>query len=247
MNSDDRLPLTEHLEELRKRLVRALLAIGLGTAACYYYAERIYQALVAPLRHALPDGSRMIFTELTEAFLTYFKVSLWGGFLLASPVVFYQAWRFVSPGLYGKEQRVVLRFAGWSTAGLLAGIAFGYYVAIPSIFRFLLSFGRQVIVPMPSMRDSLSFILRMLLVFGVLFELPLVLYLGGRMGILTPALLRKGRKVAVVAVLVLAAVLTPPDAVSQVLIAVPLYVLYEFGILLCGLGARRHAGKGVAA
>lgn len=233
-----RLPLSEHLEEFRTRLVRSLIALGIGTGLCYNWAEGIYKALLRPLLQNLPGTSRLIFTELTEAFLTYFKVALWGGFVLASPVIFYQIWRFVSPGLYRKERTVVLSCAAWSTAGFLGGMAFGYFVAIPQVFSFFLSFGRSVIVPMPSMKESLSLILRLLLIFGVMFELPLVMFLLGRAGILTPLLLRKGRKVAVVGTLLLAAVLTPPDVVSQLLIAVPLYALFEAGILLCALGAR---------
>lgn len=235
-----RLPLTEHLEELRKRLIRSFIALGIGTGLCYNWAEEIYGLLMRPLLVNLPGTSRLIFTELTEAFLTYFKVALWGGFVLSSPVIFFQLWRFVSPGLYRKEKKVVMTFAAWSTFGLLAGMAFGYFVAIPQVFSFFLSFGRSIIVPMPAMKESLSLILRLLFIFGVMFELPLLLYLLGRAGIVTTAFLRKGRKLAVLGILLLAAVLTPPDVVSQILIAVPLYVLFEFGILLCALGSRRR-------
>jgi sec-independent protein translocase protein TatC len=242
-----RLPLTAHLEELRKRLVRSLVAVGAGTVLCYNFAEPIYRELVSPLRRALPPGSKLIFTELTEAFLTYFKIALWGGFLLASPVVFYQLWRFVSPGLYRKERNLVLRFVAWSVAGLAAGVAFGYFVAVPSIFSFLLSYGRSVILPMPSMKASLGLILRLLSIFGVMFELPLLLYLLGRGGILTPRLLRKGRKVALLAVLLLGALLSPPDVVSQLVVAGPLYVLFELGILTCALGGRRRGSVPEAA
>lgn len=236
-----RQPLTEHLDELRRRLVRSLIALGIGTALCYNFAQRIYAALLAPLTANLPADSRLIFTELTEAFLTYFKLALWGGFVLASPVIFYQAWRFVSPGLYRKERRIFLVFAFWSTLGFLAGMAFAYFVAIPAILAFFLSFGRTIVVPMPSMRDSLSLVLRLLVIFGVMFELPLALYLAGRGGILKPEFLRKGRKAAVLGAFLLAAVLTPPDAVSQILVSIPLYVLFEAGIVLCAAGARRHA------
>lgn len=238
---ETRLPLTEHLEELRSRVIRSLVAVGIGAALCYGWSEQLYRALMHPLLVQLPPDSHLIFTELTEAFLTYFKVALLGGFVLASPVVSYQVWRFVSPGLYRKERKIVLAFSFWSTIAFLGGMTFAYFVAVPGIFSFLISFGRSVIVPMPSMKDSLSLILRMLLIFGAMFELPLVLYLGGRAGILSPDLLRRGRKVAVVSVLLLAAVLTPPDAVSQLIITVPLYLLYEAGILLCALGAGRRA------
>jgi sec-independent protein translocase protein TatC len=246
MGEDVRLPLSEHLEELRKRLIRSLAALGIGTAVCYSQAEKIYGVLLSPLMRSLPVDSHLVFTELTEAFFTYFKVALWGGFVLASPYIFYQAWRFVEPGLYRKEKGLVVRFAAWSTAGLLAGMAFGYFAAIPSVFAFLLSYGREVIVPMPSMRESLSLVLRLLLIFGVMFELPLALYLAGRAGILTPSLLRRGRKIAVPGILVLAAVLSPPDVVSQIFIAAPLYILYETGILFCAVAVRRAGEAGRA-
>ncbi len=235
-----RQPITEHLEELRRRLIRSLIAFGIGTAVCYNFAEEIYRRLLLPLTGALPSDSHLIFTELTEAFLTYFKMALWGGFVLSSPVIFYQAWRFASPGLYRKERKLVVVFAAWTTAGFLAGMAFAYFVAIPSIMTFFLSFGRAVVVPMPSMKESLSLVLRLLLIFGVMFELPLVLYLAGRGGILSAAFLRKWRKGALLGSLVLATVLTPPDAVSQILVSVPLYALFEAGILLCALGERRR-------
>ena len=241
-DSEVRLPLTEHLDELRKRLIRSLVAMGLGTVLCYSRAEILYQKLLAPLTKQLPADSRLIFTVLTEAFLTYFKLALWGGFVLASPVIFYQAWQFISPGLFRKERRVLILFSACSTAALLAGMAFGYFVAAPSIFSFLLAFGGSTIVAMPSMKEALSLILRLLLIFGVMFELPLVMFLAGRVGILSPDLLRRGRKVAIVGVFLLGAVLTPPDAVSQFLVAVPIYALYEVGILLCALGARKHRG-----
>lgn len=239
-DAEVRLPLTEHLEELRRRLIRSLMAMGIGTALCYLRAESIYRALLSPLTVRLPGGSRLIFTELTEAFLTYFKLSLWGGFVLASPVIFYQAWRFVSPGLYRKERRLVLLFSACSTGALFAGMAFAYFLAIPSIFSFLLAFGGSTIVAMPSMKESLSLVLRILLIFGAMFEVPLVLYLGGRAGILSPDLLRRGRKAAIVGVFLLGAILTPPDVVSQVLVAIPLYALYEAGIFLCAWGAKKH-------
>ncbi|MBE0607474.1 MAG: twin-arginine translocase subunit TatC [Deltaproteobacteria bacterium] len=238
---ETRQPLTDHLDELRRRIIRALIALGVGTALCYNFAERIYSTLLSPLTEALPADSHLIFTELTEAFLTYFKMSLWGGFVLSSPVIFYQAWRFVSPGLYQKERKLFLVFASWSTLGFLAGMMFAYFVAVPAILSFFLKFGRSAVIPMPSMRDSLSIILRLLFIFGVMFELPLVLFLAGRGGIVTPDFLRKWRKGAVLGAFLLAAVLTPPDAVSQIMIAFPLYALFEIGILLCALGARRRA------
>ena len=202
----------------------------------------IFVALLAPLTGRLSGDSRLIFTELTEAFLTYFKLSLWGGFILASPIIFYQAWRFVSPGLFRKEREILFLFATCSTAAFLSGIVFGYYLAVPSIFSFFLAFGGTTILAMPSMKEALSLILRILLIFGVMFELPLVLALAGRVGIVSPDLLRRGRKVAIVTIFIVGAVLSPPDVLSQIFVAIPIYVLYEVGILLCALGARRHKG-----
>lgn len=242
-NGEVRLPLTEHLEELRKRLIRSLGAMGVGTALCYAWAETLYGMLLSPLIAHLPPESHLIFTEVTEAFLTYFKIALWGGFVLASPVIFHEMWKFVRPGLYRKERKILVAFSFWSTVALLAGMAFAYFLAVPVIFSFFLSFGASAIVPMPSMREALSLILRILLLFGVMFELPVLLYLAGRAGIVTPPLLRKGRKAALLAVFLVGAVLSPPDAISQILIAVPLYALYELGILLCALGAKSSRGS----
>lgn len=242
-----RQPVTEHIEELRTRLIRSLIAFGAGTAVCYNFADEIYKRLIRPVTEALPADSVLVFTELTEAFLTYFKLALWGGFVLSSPFIIYQAWSFVSPGLYRKEKRLVAVFAFWSTFGLAAGMCFAYFIAIPAFMDFFFSFGRTVVVPLPSMKESLSLVLRLLLIFGVMFELPLVLYLAGRGGILSASFLRKWRKGAVLGALLLSAVLTPPDAVSQILVSVPLYVLFEAGILLCALGERRgNAAKGLA-
>ena len=234
-----RQPVTEHLEELRTRLIRSLITFAIGTGLCYNYSDQIYKALIRPVMQALPSGSHLVFIELTEAFLTYFKLSLWGGFLFASPVIFYQAWCFISPGLYNKERKLLALFALWSTLGFAAGTAFAYFIAVPSIMRFFFSFGQTIVTPMPSMKESLSLVLRLLLIFGVMFELPLFLYLIGRGGILSAKSLRKWRKAAVLGAVVLAAILTPPDIVSQLILAVPLYVLYELGILLCAVGERR--------
>ena len=241
-----RQPITEHLEELRARLIRSLIAFVIGTGLCYNYSDRIYQKLIHPVMQALPPDSHLVFTELTEAFLTYFKLSLWGGFLFASPVIFYQAWSFISPGLYRKEQKLVALFALWSTLGFAAGTAFAYFIAVPSIMRFFFSFGQNIVTPMPSMKESLSLVLRLLLIFGVMFELPLFLYLVGRGGILSAKIFRRWRKAAILGSVVLAAILTPPDIVSQLMLAVPLYVLYEFGILLCAVGERRSKAVSAA-
>ena len=241
-----RQPVAEHLEELRARIIRSLIAFVIGTGLCYNYSDRIYGALMRPITQALPTGAYLVFTELTEAFLTYFKLSLWGGFLLASPVIFYQAWRFISPGLYRKEQKLAAVFAFWSTLGFAAGTAFAYFIAAPSIIHFFFSFGQAIVTPMPSMKESLSLVLRILLIFGVMFELPLFLYLVGRGRILPAKFFRSQRKMAVLGALLLAAVLTPPDIASQLMLAVPLYVLYEAGVILCAIGERRSKAASTA-
>ena len=234
-----RQPVTEHLAELRARLIRSLIAFAIGTGLCFSYSDRIYQKLIDPVMQAMPHESHLVFIELTEAFLTYFKLSLWGGFLFASPVIFYQAWCFISPGLFNKERKLVAIFSFWSTLSFVAGTAFAYFIAMPAIMHFFFSFGQAIVMPMPSMKESLSLVLRLLLIFGVMFELPIFLYLVGRGGIMSAKGLRRWRKAAVLGAVVTAAVLTPPDIVSQLILAVPLYILYEFGILLCAIGERR--------
>jgi sec-independent protein translocase protein TatC len=243
MREDDKLPFTAHLEELRSRLIRSFVAVAAGFALCYAFKETLFEVLLYPLIRVMPEGGKLIFTGIPEAFFTYLKVSFLSGIILASPVLLYQFWMFVAPGLYQKERRVLGPIIAVTSFFFIGGALFGYFVVFPSGFRFLLSFGADYIRTLPSMREYLDFSTKLLFVFGLLFELPVVLASLARLRIVSVDYLKRNRKYAVIMAFVVAAFLTP-DVVSMILMAVPLMVLYEIGILGAKFITR---GKGPAA
>lgn len=228
----DKLPFTAHLEELRHRLIKSAGAVVAGFAACYGVSQYLFAFLVRPLTAALPAGSHLAMLRVQEGFLTYLKIALLGGVFLASPVILYQAWKFVAPGLYPQERRYVWPFVGTATLFFFAGAAFAYWVVFPFGFRFLLGYAAGDIQASISMDAYLGFATRLLLAFGAVFELPVVVFFLAKMGLITYRPLARGRGYALVVIFVVAAILTPPDVFTQVLMAVPLYVLYEISILV---------------
>lgn len=231
MNEDDKIPFTAHLEELRKRLITAFIAVGIGFALAYGFKEQLFQILVRPLVQVMGEGDTLIFTGLPEAFFTYLKVALLAGILLASPVILYQFWMFVAPGLYEKEKRVLLPIVFLSTVFFVGGALFGYFIVFPWGFKFFLGFATETIRPMPSMKEYLGFSAKLLLAFGVVFELPLVLTFLARLGVVSVEFLKKNRKYALLLFFAGAAILTPPDVVTQIMMALPLMLLYEISII----------------
>jgi sec-independent protein translocase protein TatC len=242
---EKKLPLTAHLQELRKRLIFSFIAIGVGFILCYVFADHIFNILAAPLTNELiPKGGSLIFTSVAEAFFTYMKLALIAGIIVTSPFIVYQIWAFVAPGLYQKEKRYVVPFVLGSTLFFVLGILFGYYVAIPVGFKFLLGYATDIIKPMPSMKEYLSFSLKFLLACGLVFEFPVALVLLSKIGIVDAKMLARQRKYAFLLIFIFAAVVTPsPDLISQVLMAVPLVGLYELSILLCRIFGRRPAAS----
>lgn len=232
-DQEERSPFTEHLGELRDRLVHAFIAVGLGFVVAYFFKEQLFDILTAPLVTAMAKSgnAKLIFTGLPEAFFTYLKVALLAGIMLATPVLFYEFWMFISPGLYREEKKYMLPIIILSLVFFLAGASFGYFIVFPYGFEFFLGFTTETIQAMPSMKEYLSFASKMLLAFGFVFELPLVLTFLSRMGIVTPAFLKKNRKYALLLFFVGAAIITPPDVVTQIMMAMPLILLYEIGIL----------------
>ncbi|TWI75521.1 sec-independent protein translocase protein TatC [Desulfobotulus alkaliphilus] len=229
---DESLSLMDHLTELRKRLIRSLIAISIGFLICYGFKEQLFFILVAPLQEAMgTTGSTLIFTGLPEAFFTYLKVALLGGLLLASPYILTEFWLFVSPGLYKKEKKLLIPIIFLSVFFFLGGALFGYFIVFPWGFRFFLGFATESIHALPAMKEYLAFSSKMLLAFGLVFEMPLVLTAMARMGLVTPAFLAKNRKYALLLFFGLAAILTPPDVVTQVMMAIPLVLLYEISII----------------
>jgi sec-independent protein translocase protein TatC len=229
---EKKLPLTSHLRELRKRLILSFIAVGLGFVLCYAFAETLFNILAAPVLKVMPPGGSLIFISVAEAFFTYMKVAFIAGLILTSPFVLYQIWAFVAPGLYRHEKKYVIPFVLAGSFFFAIGIAFGYYVAIPVGFKFLLGYATDLIKPMPSMKEYLSFSIKFLLAFGIVFEFPVVLVLLTRIGVVQAETLARKRKYAILLIFIFAAILTPPDLVSQVLMALPLIGLYELSILL---------------
>jgi len=240
-DQEEKSPFTEHLGELRDRLIHAFIAVALGFAVAYFFKEKLFEWLTAPLVTAMAEGgnAKLIFTGLPEAFFTYLKVALLGGIVLATPVLFYEFWMFVSPGLYRDEKKYLLPIILLSLIFFVAGSSFGYFIVFPYGFQFFLGFTTETIQAMPSMKEYLSFASKMLLAFGFVFELPLVLTFLSRMGLVTPAFLKKNRKYALLVFFVAAAVITPPDVVTQIMMAMPLIVLYEVGIIGASIFARK--------
>ncbi len=238
---------TEHLEELRKRLFRAVIAAFVGFLACYGFKEYLFDMLMKPLLEVLPPDSTMIYTSLPEAFFTYLKVSFVAGVFLASPYIFYQIWRFVGPGLYDTEKKFIIPIAIFSGFFFIAGGLFAYFIVFPLGFNFFLGYETEIIRPLPSLREYFSFSIKLLFAFGIAFELPLFIFFLARLGIVNSKGLRKHRKYAILMAFVASALLTPPDIISQVLMSGPLVVLYELGILVAYIWGKekkdRDAGK----
>lgn len=228
---NSKLPFTGHLEELRKRIVISAISVGVGFAISYGFKEKLFQILLRPLLSVMKTGDKLIFTGLPEAFFTYLKVAFLSGLLLSTPIILYQFWMFVAPGLYRKEKRLMFPIIILSSFFFLGGALFGYFVVFPFGFKFFLSFASETIQPLPSMKEYLSFSAKLLLAFGLVFELPLVLTFLSRLGIISVEFLKKNRKYALLLFFVGSAILTPPDVVTQVMMALPLMVLYEISII----------------
>jgi sec-independent protein translocase protein TatC len=239
MDDQEKIPFTAHLEELRKRLIICFVAVGIGFALSYGFKEKLFQVLTHPLIGVMQTGDKLIFTGLPEAFFTYLKVAFLSGIILSTPVIFYQFWMFVAPGLYDKEKRLLLPVVSLSTLFFVGGAFFGYFIVFPYGFKFFLGFASEIVRPLPSMREYLSFSSKLLLAFGVVFELPLIITFLAKMGIVSVDFLKKNRKYAILLFFIGAAILTPPDVVTQIMMAMPLMVLYEISII----GARIFGKK----
>ncbi|MEW6049891.1 MAG: twin-arginine translocase subunit TatC [Candidatus Zixiibacteriota bacterium] len=221
------MPFLDHLEELRKRLLKAFGAVILTAMAALYFADPIMRWFVAPL-----GNIKLHVTEVTGSFTAYLKVALITGLIAALPIVFYQLWAFVSPGLYQKERKLTLAVVGSATVLFVAGALFCYYVVLPWSLQFMIGFSGDLLSPIITVNSYLTFTGMLMLGFGAGFELPIVAYILGRFGVISSSTLAKGRRFAVVIILVVAAFLTPtPDVFTQLLLAVPLYVLYEISII----------------
>lgn len=242
--SNDELPrmsLLDHLDELRRRILVAVLAVFVGFLVSWFFAKPIFNWLSVPLVQFLPEGEKLAFTSLIDPFMLYIKVALLAGIFIASPVVLWQVWLFIAPGLYSRERRVAVPFLLATTFFFLAGGYFGYQVAFPMVCRFLLDVGsefRQVI----TVREYFSMASKVILGMGLVFEMPVLILFFARLGVVTHRFLLKQFRYAVLGIFVIAAVITPtPDIATQSVFAVPMIALYLLGVLVAWIFGKRAA------
>ncbi|OPY04163.1 MAG: Sec-independent protein translocase protein TatC [Syntrophorhabdus sp. PtaB.Bin184] len=240
VNPDEKQPFVSHLKELRQRLVISLLSVCVAFAFTYFFRERVNVFLLQPFKKVMPPGSSFIFTGVTEAFLTYFKIWILTAVTVASPVIIHQIWMFVSPGLYEKERRYVYPLIFWGSLLFAAGVVFCYFVVMPNLYRFFVSYASDFVIPMPDLKGYVSLTLKLLVIFGFLFELPLVAYFLAKVGILNHRFLAKKRRYAILGAFILSAIITPPDPVSQILVAMPLWGLYELSVVIARLFGKKE-------
>ena len=236
-------PLLAHLAELRSRLLRAVLAVLIVFFPLFYVANDLYTWVAGPLRAVLPEGSTMIATEVASPFLTPFKLALVSAFFLAIPYVLHQVWGFVSPGLYRHEKRLAIPLLASSVVLFYAGMAFAYYAVFPLVFAFLTSAGPEDVAIATDINAYLSFVLKLFFAFGFAFEIPIATLLMVWSGAADVASLKAKRAYVVVGCFLMGMLLTPPDVISQLLLAIPMWLLYELGILFARFVRKRDQGE----
>ncbi|MBF0213854.1 MAG: twin-arginine translocase subunit TatC [Magnetococcales bacterium] len=238
MGPNDTAPLLSHLTELRNRLMISVVAVLIGFMLCWGFSEEIFAFLIRPLKALMGPNDKMIFTGLHEAFFTYLKVSGFAGLVLALPVILSQVWLFVAPGLYESEKRSFLPFLLMTPALFFMGAAMAYFLVFPMAFQYFLSFATPDIAAMPSISEYVSLIMVLMLAFGLVFEMPLALLLLIKTGAISTRALVDKRRYNIVLSFVVAGVITPPDPISQIMLAVPMCLMYEIAIFL-GRGIER--------
>ena len=244
-------PLLDHLIELRGRLIRCIIALAIAFGVSLYFADEIFGFLVRPLTEAFPPGQgKLVYTKLYEAFFVELKVALFAAFFVSFPVIANQLWAFVAPGLYAKEKRAFLPFLVATPVLFTAGAALAYYVVMPTAFRWFLGFegtrGGLKLEALPGTGDYLSLVMQFILAFGISFLLPVLLLLLNRAGIVSRAQLVGARRYVIVAITAVAAVITPPDVISQLMLGIPMLILFESSLLIMWLGERREARAAAA-
>jgi sec-independent protein translocase protein TatC len=235
----------EHLDELRKRIIRALLSLCLGVAIAAFFIEDIYAFIMSPLRAMLRPGETMIYTYPTEAFMLYIRIAVIAGLFISAPLIFWQVWLFVAPALYAKERRYAIPFVVLSTVGVGAGAAFSHYVAFPLMWKFFASFSNDLVSFMPRIEDSFSLYMRMLLGMAAVFQMPALVFFLARMGVVSARWMTRHFKYAVLIIFVIAAIITPSsDYASQMIVAFPMIGLYILSIAIAWMfGAKKSRGE----
>ncbi len=243
---EEKKPFIAHLKELRDRLVVSLAGLGVAFIITYSFKERIFHFLMQPFIQVMPPKSSFIFTSITEAFITYFKVSIVAALFLAAPVILYEVWMFVAPGLYEKEKKYIAPFIIFGSFFFIGGALFCYYVTMPVVYHFFVSFAGDMIIPMPSLKEYMNLTLKMLIIFGLIFQMPLVAFYLAKAGIINYRGLASKRRYAILGIAVLSAIITPPEVSSQLLMAVPMYGLFELSVVIARVFGKKEKVDGAA-
>jgi len=242
--TNEKQPFLAHLEELRNRLIVCAIAIGIGFVISYIFSKQLFSFLILPLTEVLPADSHLIFTNLPEMFIAYIKVALIAGIILAMPLIFYELWMFLAPALYRREKGYLIPFVLFSSILFLVGSLFGYFVVFPYGFKFFIGFATEDIQALPSVKQYFSFTIRLLLAFGLVFELPVVVFFMTKIGLITPDSMKRFRKFAILSSFILSAILTPPDVATQIMMALPIIILYEVSIIISkGIYRKKKEGS----
>ncbi|MCI6641904.1 MULTISPECIES: twin-arginine translocase subunit TatC [Campylobacter] len=224
--------LKPHIVELRKRLVICVVALLVIFIATFSFWKEILDFVLMPLKEVLPEQSNVVFTQLAEAFFTAIKVSFFASLLISAPIIFWQFWLFVAPGLYDNEKKYVLPFVFFASIMFFSGAAFCYFFVIPVAFKFLITFGGEVATAMPKIDEYVGFFTKLIIAFGISFELPVITFFLAKIGLITNKSLSEFFRYAIVVIFIFAAIMTPPDVLSQFMLAVPLIALYALSIFI---------------
>jgi sec-independent protein translocase protein TatC len=237
----------EHLDELRQRILRSCIAIAIGIAATFAFIKPIFDFILAPTRRVLPPGVKLIYTQPGEAFSLYVTVALIAGVVVAAPFIMYQVWMFIAPGLYANEKKMAYPFVALTTFGFVLGAAFNHYVAFAVMMKFFGSFNRTDLAFMPRLEDVFGLYVKMLIVLGIVFQLPTVVFFLAKMKLITARFLAVNLKYAILAIFIIAAIATPGgDMMGQVIIAAPMMALYLVSILVAWCVNPRRASPASA-
>lgn len=232
MNEDQPAGLLSHLVELRSRLLRSIAGVGVVFVGLFPFSDQLYRYFAMPLLERMPGGTSMVAIDVASPFLTPFKLSLLASLLIALPWVLYQVWAFVAPGLYPREKRMVFPLTIWSVILFYSGMAFAYFVVFPLAFGFFISVAPEGVAIMTDISRYLDFVITLFIAFGLSFEVPIATYASIKAGLITPDDLARKRPYMIVAAFVVGMTLTPPDVISQILLALPMWALFEIGLLM---------------
>ena len=242
-NHEQEMPFYAHFAELRSRMLKSLAAVGLGAVVCFSFAPKLYAILAMPVYDALPEESRqLIFLNPVEPFFVYLKISVLTGFILSSPWVFFQIWRFIAPALYAHEKRAIVPLVFWSTVIFIAGAAFCYFGVLPFGLQALIGAGMTeefAATAQISMASYYDLVIRLIAAFGIVFEMPIFSYFLTKLGVITHHTLLKHWRIAIVLIFIMAAILTPPDVLTQILLGLPMCLLFGISILVSRMAEKR--------